>query len=133
MAAIDKLRKGADKANRKLAAQGLGGRLYDVVVATFVPGDEQIGTAGTWSPGVTLDPRPAVYLKGVFRTLDGGLARIGDAEVKGISRVLYSEADLRGASGDHPSRWTIDGRTYSLVSLQGKPTEWVAILQAEVE
>lgn len=131
--ALDKMRAGADKARSKLAAKRLGGREFDVVVSTFVSGNDQVGTAGTWSPGITLNPRPAVSLKGVFRTLDGAVTRMGDAEVRGISRANYTEAELRGDPGDHPSRWTIGGRSYSLVTLDARPTEWVAILQAEGE
>lgn len=131
--ALDKIRAGTDKARRKLAAHRLGGREWDVVVKVYQAGNDQLGTAGTWSAGITLDPRPATDLRGVFRTLDGGTVRIGDAEVSGISRS-YTEADLRGPSGDVPSRWVIDGRAYSLVTLDGsRPTEWRAILQAEAE
>ena len=131
MPAIDKIRTGADKARRKLAAQGLGGREYDVVVETWTDGNAIAGTAGSFGSPITLDPRPSAKIKAVYRNLEGGLVKIGDVTVSGISRAAYTEAQLRGASGS-PSRWTINGKRYFLVDLREEPTEWVAVLKGEV-
>lgn len=127
--ALDKLRAGKDKASAKLAAHRLGGRLHDVTVEAFTPGDPIAGTAGTWGTPVTLTPRPATNFKAVYRHREGGLAFVGDAEVSAISRTV-TEALLRG-SGGHPSRWTIDGQRYSLVDLIPEALEWRAILKRE--
>lgn len=131
--ALDKARAGADKARSKLAAARLGGREHDVVVSTYTPGDDLVGTSGTWSAGVTLAPRPSTEIRPQFRTVDGSLVKVGDVRVSGISRLNYTEEDLAGAPGEMPPRYTIAGRTYSVVSLSGEPTEWIAVLQAEAE
>lgn len=127
--ALDKIRAGVDKARTKLAAHRLGGRLFDVTVETFVPGDPILGTAGTWGAAVTIEPRPSTSLKAVYRPREGGLAIVGDAEVSGISRNT-PEAVLRSPGG-HPTRWTIDGQRYSLVDLISEPLQWRAILKRE--
>lgn len=129
MDALDKIRAGADKARDKLAAHRLGGRIHDVTVEVFTPGDPIVGTPGTWGAPVTLTPRPVTSFKGAYRYREGALSIVGDAEVKGISRSL-SEAVLRG-SGGHPTRWTIDGKRYSLIELRPEPTEWIALLKRE--
>lgn len=126
--ALDKLRAGTDKARRKLAAQRLGGREYPVTVETYTAGDKITGRGGTWSAPLTLDPRPVVELKAIMRNVEDGLQQVGDARVRGISRT-YTEAQLRGADSTRPSRWTVNGRLYSLVDLQAKPLEWVVILK----
>jgi len=127
--ALDKLRAGRDKANAKLAAHRLGGRVHDVTVEAFTPGDPIIGTPGTWGTPVTLTPRPVTSFKGAYRYREGALSIVGDAEVKGISRNV-SEVLLRGPDG-HPTRWAIDGKRYSLVELIPEPLEWRAILKRE--
>ena len=124
MGALDKIRQGADKAREKLAAQGLGGREYDVTVERFTPGDKVAGTAGSYAPPVTLTPRPASFVRAVRRMVDGGLVQIGDVEVRGVSRARYSESDLRG-------RYTINGKRYSVAELREAPTEWIVVLKGE--
>lgn len=131
MPAIDKLRKGADKANAKLAAQGLGGRLYDVLVAAWVEGDPIAGTAGSWGAPITLDPRPSTEIKAVWRTQEGGRVKVGDVRVSKISRANYTREQLQGSSSV-ASRWSINGKPYALVELLEQPTEWIAILKGEV-
>lgn len=130
MPAIDKLRAGADKASAKLAAQGLGGRLYDVVVAVWTAGDAVAGTAGSYGSPLTLSPRPSTEIKAVYRYQEGGRVQIGDVRVAKISRATYSRSQLEGTSRT-PSRWTINGKAYALVELLEQPTEWIAILKGE--
>lgn len=130
--ALDELRAGIDEARAALAEERLGGRVYDVAIEVLTPGDPIAGTAGSWATSVTLTPRPATQIKGVFRTLEGGLQRIGDATVSAISRANYTEAQLRGNPGSAPTRWVINGKRYTLVDLQDRPTEWIAILKGQV-
>jgi len=130
--ALSKLQAGMDKARGKLAAQRLGGREWDVTVSIWTPGDDLVGTAGTWGGAITLSPRPKVVVKAVFRMTENGPLLVGDATVSGISRVNYTEAQLKPANSV-PSRWTINGKNYSLVEPQPKPTEWIAILKEEMQ
>lgn len=130
--ALEKIQTGVDKARTKLAAQRLGGRESDVVVTTYTQGDAIAGTVGTWGGAITLSPRPVVRSGGAYRIVDGVQARIGDVEVRGISRT-YTETQLRGAAGAEPTSWTIAGRSYSLVELDARPTEWIAALRARGE
>lgn len=126
--ALDKIRKGLDKARGKLAAQQLGGRVEDVTVQTYTEGNALIGTAGTWSAPFTLTPRPSTDTFALYAKRDEGFDQLGTVKVRGISRVNYTRPQLEGASGT-PSRWTIDGRDYTLVELIEDPLEWIAVLK----
>ncbi len=128
--ALDKLRAGADKANTKLAAQRLGGREYAVQVQSMTAGDSVAGTPATPGATITLTPRPKVNFRDQYRMTDGGLVRVGDCRVSRISRVTYTETQLRGVA-DAPTEWTINGRKFRVIDLEPKPTEFVATLMSK--
>lgn len=125
--ALDKIRTGAEKAWKKLEAQRLGGREFDVVVESYTAGNRVAGTKGTWGGAITLSPRPSVDLGEQWDMTAAGLAKIGDAKVSKISRS-YTEMQLRGLANT-PNRWTIAGDAYHVVELRPEPVGWVAILQ----
>jgi len=130
--ALDKLRAGVDKRNKKLAAHRLGGRELDVVVRAWTEGNTEAGTMGSWADAFTISPRPSVRMGDVFRSYDGTPVKVGDAEVSGISRT-YTEDQLRGAPGTPMRVWKIGTEHFSLVSLKAEPTEYVAVLVREAE
>ena len=129
MDALDKIRRGVEKARTKLAAQRLGHREFTVILRTITYPDA-VDDAGYKGPptivNVTLSPTPSVSLRPVYRFLNGGVHRIGDALVGRISRLAYTEIDLKTATD-----WIIDGEAYTLVEgyLKVEPTEFIALLK----
>ncbi len=127
--ALDKIRAGLDKARTKLAKQRLGGRDHVVKLRTMTVVDAvpDAGDPGTQTPvDVTVSPTPSVVLGDVYRWENGGVSHRGDAEVRKISRLAYTEAVLLSADS-----WVIDDVEFTLVegSLKTLPTEFRAILK----
>lgn len=132
--ALSKIQAGVDKARTKLAANRLGGREFCVSLRNkiIIGTEADIGAvpeAGI--PGdltdqiIEITPTPKVVLKPAYRYVDGGVDKIGDAIVSGISRVNYTEDDLLSAED-----WLIDGDVFTLVKghLEIRPTEFRAVL-----
>jgi len=126
--ALDKIRKGADTARRALAKQRLGGREFEVVVERYTPGDPVSGRGGSYGNPITLDPRPAIKFGAVRRPVNGVVEKIGDATLTGISRS-YNSDQILGV--ERPTRYTIDGVTYTAVQGDARPTEWRVILKRD--
>jgi hypothetical protein len=108
---------------------GLGFLPHTVALRTYqVTGAHpDAGIPGTRTPVDTpMSPKPKVELRAAFRYVDGGIAAIADARVTSISRVAFTEAELRAADA-----WLIDGEEFSLIDggLETRDLEYRALLK----
>ncbi len=136
----------------------LGFREQEVQIRTpvYSGANADAGIPGTVTYlDTTISPRPRVDIKAVYRTVDGGVVKIGDARVSKISRafilvtenkelspaeqialgnqVVLINGEIVGAPLTmlEDSEWLIDGERYAVIQggIQVKDLEYVATLK----